>query len=337
MPRDGAPIGVIMVARVAPGPFSDNEVELLKTFADQAVIAIENTRLFEAEQASKRELQKSLEYQTAISSVLAVISRSPTDVQPVLDTIARIASNLCSANDVVISLREDDQLRMAARYGPIPIDINVRRPIGRNWVSGRAVTDRQPVHVPDLLHAGHEFQLGRQIAERFGHRTTLGIPLLRGREAIGCLLLRRNIVQPFTDKQIELLKTFADQAVIAIENTRLFEAVRERTCELSEALEQRTATSEVLSVISSSPRELQPVFEVALRNAIRICGAKFGQLFLFDGNEFRIVATRDIPHAWAEFLRRQPSIPANPKVPLGRVAATKQVVHIVESRRTKRT
>jgi len=330
MLRDGAPIGVIMVARSAPGPFSGNQVELLKTFADQAVIAVENTRLFEAEQASKRELQVSLEYQTSISSVLAVISRSPTDVQPVLDTIARIASNLGSANDVAISLREDDELRITAHYGPIPIDINVRRPIGRNWVSGRAVMDRRPVHVLDLLQAGDEFPLSRQIAQRFGHRTTLGIPLLRSREAIGCLLLRRNVVEPFTDKQIELLNTFADQAVIAIENTRLFQEVRERTRELTEALEQRTATSEVLSVISSSPRELQPVFEVTLRNAVRICGAKFGQLFLFEGNDFRAVATRDIPHAWAEFLSQQPAIPADPKVPLGRVAATKGIVHIAD-------
>jgi signal transduction histidine kinase len=333
----GAPIGAIAVARAETGPFSESQINMLKTFADQAVIAIENTRLFEAEQASKHELQESLEYQTAMSSVLAVISRSPTDVQPVLDTIARIASDLCSANDVVISLRENDQLRMTAHYGPIPIDINARRPIGRDWVSGRAVTDRRPAHVRDLLHAGDEFPLGREIAERFGHRTTLGIPLLRSSEAIGCLLLRRKVVEPFTDKQIELLKTFADQAVIAIENARLFQAeqtrtreLQVRTRELGASLQQQTATADVLKVISRSTFDLQAVLDALLEYATRLCDAESGLIWRFDGEVFRAAAAYGVRQELVAFWGQHPIRPGRGSV-TGRAALERRAVQIPDA------
>src|SRR5262249_43009944 len=187
----------------------------------------------------------------------------------------------------------------------------VRQPIGRDWVAGRTVIDRKPIHVHDLFTAGDDLSRGREIAALAGHRTTLGIPLMREDAAIGCIVLRRDVVHPFAEKQITILQTFADQAVIAIENTRLFEEVQARTHDLTESLEQQTAMSEILSVISGSPGALQPVFEATLRNAVRICGAKFGQLFLFNVKEFHVVATRDVPRAWAEFLERRPSVPAD--------------------------
>src|SRR5262249_15669962 len=229
--RKGEAVGVLTLRRPEVKPFTDKQIALLRTFADQAVIAIENTRLFEAEQASKRELLESLEYQTATSEVLGVISRSKFDLQPVLDIIARIASRLRVAEDTTILLREGTDLRIAAHHGTIPIRLDEKRPIGRGWVARRTLADRHAIHVPDLTLAGDEFPLGRKLADESGHRTTLAVPLLREGDAVGCLLLRRNVAQPFAEKQIALLQTFADQAVIAIENTRLFEEVQARTRE----------------------------------------------------------------------------------------------------------
>src|SRR5262249_5231115 len=165
-----------------------------------------------------------------------------------------------------------------------------------------------------------------------GYRTVLAVPMLKDNELIGVITINRQEVCPFTAKHIDLLKSFAKQAVIAIENTRLLKELRQRTDDLSEALEQQTATSEVLGVISSSSGELRPVFETMLANATRICEAKFGNLFLYDGTEYRSVATHGVPPVWAEFLQRNPVIHPNPNVPLGRVAMTKQVVHIADIR-----
>ena len=166
--------------------------------------------MFEEVQARTRELTESLEYQTATSEVLSVISRAGFDLQPVLDSIARVASNLCAADDATILTRETSELQIAAHQGSVPVELGLRRPIDRDWVSGRAVFDQQPVHVSDLAAAADEYPLGREIARRLGHRTTLAVPLIRQDEAIGCLLLRRLHVQDFEEKQIELLKTFAD-------------------------------------------------------------------------------------------------------------------------------
>ncbi|MET0537403.1 MAG: GAF domain-containing protein, partial [Xanthobacteraceae bacterium] len=332
--REGVPIGSIAVTRAQTGLLPEKQVDLLKTFADQAAIAIENARLFDAEQARTRELSASLQQQTATADVLKVISRSAFDLQTVLDTLVRSATRLCDSYDASILLREGEFLVSRAHCGPIPIDF-VKLPLTRAWTAGRCVLDGAPVHVDDLSRAGDEFPEGQELALRMGHRTILSVPLLREREAIGCLTLRRTDVRPFTPQQINLVTTFADQAVIAIENVRLFEDVQARTREVTEALAQQTATSEVLRVISSSPGELKPVFDAILSNATRICEAKFGTLYLYEQGAYRVVATHNAPLALAEVWRRDPLIRPPADVPLGRIAITKKPTYLEDIKTTQ--
>src|SRR5262249_53020487 len=223
----------IVLARYEMHPFADREIGLVKTFADQAVIAIENVRLFQ-------ELKESLEQQTATSEILGVIASSPTNIQPVLDAVAESAARLCGAKDAVIRLVEGNVLRLAAHQGPIPFLAESEIPINHGSVTGRAVVDGQLIQVEDLLSVGAtEFPEVQASAEREGDRTLLAVPLMREGVGIGAILIRRTAVDPFTDKQINLLKTFADQAVIAIENVRLFKELQERNAELREALEHQ--------------------------------------------------------------------------------------------------
>src|SRR5215813_2867115 len=211
-----------------------------------------------------RDLEKRLaeaqEQQLATAEILRVISSSSTDVQPVLDAIARSAARLCEANDASVWLQDDEALVVRAHHGPIPSP-RQRNPIGRDWVSGRAVVDGRSIHVDDLATAGDEFPAGQAMALRDGHRTTLATPLLREGKAIGAILMRRTEVRPFSDKHIALLQTFADQAVIAIENVRLFSELQASNRELTTALDTQTATSDILRVISRSPTDVQPVFD----------------------------------------------------------------------------
>jgi len=240
--REGKPVGALALLRRAVRPFTDRQIELVKTFADQAVIAIENVRLFDEVQAKTRDLTEALTYQTGSSNILSVIASSPTDVGPVLKAIVESACQLCEADDALVTLKDGDDLRFQAQHGSIPV-VWERTPINRQWPSGRAVVDRTPVHVRDLLSTeGEEFPEGQEYARRTNVRTVLSVPLLRENESIGSIALRRTEVQPFSEKQIALLQTFADQAVIAIGNVRLFEQVQERTRELSRSLQElRTA------------------------------------------------------------------------------------------------
>jgi len=205
--RDGIPIGVIHLRRLKVLPFTDKQIGLLETFADQAVIAIENVRLF-------NELKESLEQQTATSEILGVIARSPTDIQPVLDTIAKSAAQVCSADDAVIRLVKDDGLRLAAHFGPVK-EGPITWSISRGSVVGRAILERQVIHIEDRLAvADNEYSESLLTAKSRGIRTVLAAPLLREAEPVGAIFIRRTEVRPFTEKQIALLKTFADQAVI---------------------------------------------------------------------------------------------------------------------------
>jgi len=246
MMREGKAVGVIVLTRSEPRPFTDKQIELVTTFADQAAIAIENVRLFDEVQAKTHDLSEALTYQTGSANILSVIASSPTDVEPVLQSIVTSACELCGAYDALVRLREGDYLSPRAHCGPIPAAQHKWR-ISRDWTAGRAVIDKKPVHVHDVMSAeGDEFPETRQIAIQQGHRTSLSVPMLREGESIGAIILRRIEVQPFTDRQIRLLQTFADQAVIAIGNVRMFEQVQERTRELSESLEELRAAQDRL-------------------------------------------------------------------------------------------
>ncbi len=254
-----------------------------------------------------RELEEAREERAAIADVLAVMSKSPGKIQPVLDAVAENAARLCEANNAVIFRLEGDHLRHSASYGGIPTTSHPQEGnlANRDTVSGRAVCDRQTIHVRDLAAEDNDYPVGSNHAKRDGHRTTLATPLLREGVAIGAILIRRMEVRPFSKKQIALLETFAHQAAIAIENMRLFEAEQQRTRELSESLEQQIATSEVLRVISSSPGDLEPVFEAMLQNSVRICEAGFGQMFLCEGNNVRLAGTVGVPTALVDFDKQR--------------------------------
>jgi two-component system, NtrC family, sensor kinase len=240
--NNSVPIGVISVTRAMPGSFATHHVQLLQTFADQAVIAIENARLFDEVQARTNELAEALTYQTGSANILNVIASSPTEVQPVLQAIVESACELCGAYDAVLRLKQGDRLERGAHYGPVPPNWNLSR-VTPHWTAGRAVIEGRAVHVHDMSSCeGDEFPEAQARAREQGHRTILSVPLLQEGASIGAITLRRLEVNPFTEKQIALLQTFADQAVIAIGNVHLFEQVQDRTRQLSRSLEDlRTA------------------------------------------------------------------------------------------------
>ena len=328
MLKDDELVGAFTLARQEVRPFTDKQIELVKSFAAQAVIAIENARLL-------NELRQSLEQQTATSDVLKVISTSSGDLQPVFEAMLGNAVRICQASLGNMTLYENGDFRHVALHGAPAayMELRAREPVvtpNPAQSLGRLASTKQLVHIPDIL--SEPSQARGDLALLAGARTLLIAPMLKEQELVGAIGIYRHEVKPFADKQIELLQNFAAQAVIAIENARLLNELRqrttdltERTADLTEALEQQTATSEVLQVISSSPGELEPVFQAMLENAVRICDAKFGNIYRAEADGLRMVATHNTPTVFAEALRN-----SGPQNPVRLMMKKKALVHVAD-------
>ena len=322
--RKRALVGVVTLWRRVVQPFTDRQVALVETFADQAVIAIENVRLF-------NETKEALEQQTATSEILRVISQSPTDVQPVFNSIAQAALELCRASSANVFTYDGELVHLAAFVNVDPAYVEALRtfyprPLGRETAVLRAIQTRSVVVIPDVLDDKDYVPVigARATAGRF--RSIVAVPLLRERHAIGGIAVGRAKPGPFPEREITLLRTFADQAVIAIENVRLFNALQLRNCELAESLEQQTATSEILRVISQSPTDVQPVFDAILKSGARLCEADLGLVVRYEAGLFWAVATLTPDRAFNAFVREPRRWSA--KTGLGRIERTREPVNI---------
>jgi signal transduction histidine kinase len=321
-------IGSINMYRQEVRPFTDKQIALVENFAAQAVIAIENARLLNALGQRTADLSESLEQQTATSEVLRVISTSFSDIQPIFESIVQSGVKLFSGAVVSLALVENDMVIAAAVAHRDPAHAEAWRgvfsfPLRREYMHSRAILDRKVVDIPDVERAPADLAVGAKNFLRSGLRAITIVPLMQGDRAIGALSVVRAAPGPLSDKQVATLKTYADQAVIAIENTRLLN-------ELRESLQQQTATSEVLSVISSSPGELEPVFQAMLANATRICEAELGMLWRAEGDGFRVVSLHGLPPELAG-MRQQQVFRFDPETPLGRLAQTKQLIHVADA------
>jgi GAF domain-containing protein len=330
--RDGVGIGTIILTHPEAGfKLSPKQLALVQTFADQAVIAIENARLFDEVQAKTGELTEALTYQTGSGNILKVIASSPTDVRPALKAIVESACDLLEADDALVALKDGNDLVFKEQHGSIPV-VWDRIAISRGWAAGRAVVDGKPIHVHDLLSGeGEQFPGSQDFAHRTGVRTVLSIPLLRENESIGAIVLRRMEVHPFSEKQIALLQTFADQAVIAIGNVRLFDEVQAKTSELTETLEYQTATADVLNVISRSPNNLQPVMDTIVHTARRLCQSEYAMMLQYgDDGIFRIAAQSNVSPEFIDWMQKNP-VTAGDGSAVGIVAAEKQTLHLPDA------
>jgi GAF domain-containing protein len=332
MLKDDELIGNINIYRQEVRPFTDRQIELVKNFAAQAVIAIENTRLLNELRQRTDDLSEALEQQTATSDVLKVISGSPGDLEPVFQAVLGNATQLCEAKYGTLWLTEGDAFRTVASHGDLPrADAepwqrgNLYSP-GPDVPLGRVAKTRQPVHVSDMREDPSYLRgdkLPVAAVDRAGVRTLFVVPMLRENDVVGAIAIYRTEVRPFTNKQVELVTNFAAQAVIAIENTRLLN-------ELRESLQQQTATADVLQVISSSPGELEPVFQAMLANAMRICDAGFGILFEYADGAFRALSSLGVPPAFDEYCRQKRVW--GPNTGLGQIVRTKAPAHILDVR-----
>ena len=326
---DGKAIGAISVSRREPLPFSESQIALLQTFADQAVIAIENVRLFEAEQARTRELGEALEQQTATSEVLKVVSRSPGELEPVFDTMLANAVRICDATFGVLFRFEDGAWRAAAMLGVPPAFAEYwrrgpQRP-GPGTGLGRIVETRQTVHIADVrtepaFVEGEPVFVAAVDLGRF--RTVLNVPMLRENELVGCFAIYRQEVRPFTDKQIELVTNFAAQAVIAIENTRLLN-------ELRESLQQQTATADVLKVISRSTFDLQAVLDTLVQSAARLCEADIAVILRQKGSVYQHEASHGYAPELDAYMSKVRFEPGRGTI-AGRTALEGKVVQVTD-------
>jgi len=331
MLRDGVAMGSITVTRAQPGAFSDKEVALLRTFADQAVIAIQNVRLFRELEVRNKDLSETLEQQTATSEILRIISSSPTDTQPVFDAIVKSGARLFGCKAVSLRLVRGDYNELVASTDAAS---QLRHSLTEEHSAAtRAITRGEVVQVADMLAEEWISETLRQRARDRGFRAVLAAPLVREGKPIGVINVLRAAAGSFSEKEVALLKTFADQAVIAIENVRLFKALQARNAEITEALEQQTATAEILRVISSSPTDTRPVFDSILASAIRLCEAHRGALHLFDGESRTLVAEQVASAAFARSRDKGPMRPG-PLSGMGQLIAGKCVVHIADLAQT---